>query len=60
MCHSLNEKMIMFVAGICYPCLCINGFVIRQVQILKLHPGNLLKQYQISLLVDELKKEGLI
>jgi hypothetical protein len=24
------------------------------------HPGNLLKQYQIGLIIDELKKEGLI
>ena len=24
------------------------------------HPGNILKQYQISLLIDELKKVGLI
>jgi hypothetical protein len=24
------------------------------------HPGNILKQYQIGLVIDEIKKEGLI
>jgi len=46
--------------GYVIPAFVLLGFAIRQVQILKLHPGNILKQYQISLLVDELKKEGII
>jgi len=32
----------------------------HKIKLHKPHPGNILKQYQISLLVDELKKEGLI
>ena len=32
----------------------------HKIKLYKPHPGNILKQYQISLLIDELKKEGLI
>jgi len=32
----------------------------HKIKLHKPHPGNILKQYQISLLVEELKKEGLI
>jgi hypothetical protein len=32
----------------------------HKIKLHKPHPGNILKQYQISLVVDELKKEGLI
>jgi len=32
----------------------------HKIKLNKPHPGNILKQYQISLLIDELKKEGLI
>ena len=32
----------------------------HKIKLHKPHPGNILKQYQITLLVDELKKEGLI
>jgi hypothetical protein len=31
-----------------------------KIKLHKPNPGNILKQYQISLVVDELKKEGLI
>ena len=32
----------------------------HKIKLHKPHPGNILKQYQISLIVEELKKEGLI
>jgi hypothetical protein len=32
----------------------------HKIKLHKPHPGNILRQYQISLVVDELKKEGLI
>lgn len=32
----------------------------HKIKLHKPHPGNLLKQYQIRLIIDELKKEGLI
>jgi len=32
----------------------------HKIKLHKPHPGNILKQYQIGLIVDELKKEGLI
>ena len=32
----------------------------HKIKLHKPHPGNLLKQYQIGLIIDELKKEGLI
>ncbi|MDP4239980.1 MAG: type II toxin-antitoxin system HicA family toxin [Bacteroidota bacterium] len=32
----------------------------HKIKLHKPHPGNILKQYQTSLIVDELKKEGLI
>jgi len=32
----------------------------HQIKLHQPHPGNILKQYQISLIVDELKNEGLI
>ena len=33
---------------------------IHKIKLHKPHPGNLLKQYQIGLIIGELKKEGLI
>jgi len=32
----------------------------HKIKLHKPHPGNLLKQYQIGFIIDELKKEGLI
>jgi hypothetical protein len=32
----------------------------HKIKLHKPHPGNILKQYQIGLIVDEIKKEGLI
>jgi predicted RNA binding protein YcfA (HicA-like mRNA interferase family) len=32
----------------------------HKIKLHKPHPGNILKQYQVSLIVEELKKEGLI
>jgi len=32
----------------------------HKMKLHKPHPGNILKQYQIGLIIDELKKEGLI
>ena len=32
----------------------------HKIKLHKPHPGNILKQYQLSLIVDELRKEGLI
>jgi hypothetical protein len=32
----------------------------HKIKLHKPHPGNILKQYQTGLIVDELKKEGLI
>jgi hypothetical protein len=32
----------------------------HKIKLHKPHPGNLLKQYQVELIIDELKKEGLI
>ena len=32
----------------------------HKIKLHKPHPGNLLKLYQIGLIIDELKKEGLI
>jgi len=32
----------------------------HKIKLHKPHPGNILKQYQIGLIIDELKKEGLI
>jgi hypothetical protein len=31
-----------------------------KIKLHKPHPGNLLKQYQVNLIVEELKKEGLL
>jgi hypothetical protein len=33
---------------------------IHKIKLHKPHPGTILKQYQLSLIVDELRKEGLI
>jgi len=32
----------------------------NKIKLHKPHPGNILKQYQLSLIIDELRKEGLI
>ena len=32
----------------------------HKMKLHKPHPGNILKQYQIGLIIDEIKKEGLI
>ena len=32
----------------------------HKIKLHKPHPGNILKQYQIGLIIDELRKEGLI
>lgn len=32
----------------------------HKMKLHKPHPGNIIKQYQIGLIIDELKKEGLI
>lgn len=32
----------------------------HKIKLHKPHPGNILKQYQIGLIIEELKKEGLI
>jgi predicted RNA binding protein YcfA (HicA-like mRNA interferase family) len=32
----------------------------HKIKLHKPHPGNILKQYQIALIIDELKKENLI
>ena len=32
----------------------------HKINLHKPHPGNILKQYQLSLIIDELRKEGLI
>jgi len=32
----------------------------HKIKLHKPHPGNILKLYQLSLIIDELKKEGLI
>jgi len=32
----------------------------HKIKLHKPHPGNILKQYQLSLIIDELRKEGLI
>lgn len=32
----------------------------HRIKLHKPHPGNILKLYQLSLIIDELKKEGLI
>ncbi len=32
----------------------------HKIKLHKPHPANILKQYQLSLIIDELKKEGLI
>ncbi len=32
----------------------------HKIKLHRPHPGNIMKQYQISLIIDELKKEGLI
>jgi len=32
----------------------------HKIKLHKPHPGNILKQYQLSLIIEELKKEGLI
>jgi predicted RNA binding protein YcfA (HicA-like mRNA interferase family) len=32
----------------------------HKIKLHKPHPGNILKQYQLSLIIEELRKEGLI
>lgn len=32
----------------------------HKIKLHKPHPGNILKQYQLNLIIEELKKEGLI
>ena len=32
----------------------------HKIKLHKPHPGNILKRYQIKLVIDELKKEGLL
>ena len=32
----------------------------HKIKLHKPHPGNILKEYQIGLIIDELRKEGLI
>ena len=32
----------------------------HNIKLHKPHPGNILKQYQLNLIIEELKKEGLI
>lgn len=32
----------------------------HKIKLHKPHPGNIMKQYQLSLIIDELRKEGLI
>ena len=32
----------------------------HNIKLHKPHPGNILKQYQVSLIIEELKKEGII
>ena len=39
---------------VCYQC------ETHKIKLHKPHPGNTLKKYQIGLIIDELKKEGLI